>query len=307
VSQYSIGLVIPTKNAEATLSKILTILETSSFEFSTLIIDSSSDDSTVSIANRHNAQVKIIPQADFNHGATREYSRNLIDTDIVVFLTQDAIPISADLIEQLVKPLIEVDEIAVSYGRQIAHDGADVFEAFPREFNYQEQSQVRSIEDVEKYGVYTFFCSNSCSAYKNSALNEIGGFKATLTSEDYFAVAGLLQKSYKIAYVADAVVKHSHRYSLWQEFQRYFDTGYARAENPVVQKLVGEAESRGVGFIVALLKKVWNDQPFLIFYAVVQTLMKWGGYRIGFYGSILPLYMRKKLSQQSYYWSSKYY
>ncbi|NOR69329.1 MAG: glycosyltransferase [Methylomarinum sp.] len=307
MSQYSIGLVIPTKNAQATLSEILTMLKTSSFEFSILIVDSSSDDSTVSIANKHNIQVKIIPQADFNHGATREYARNLINTDIVVFLTQDAIPVTVDLIERLVKPLIENDDVVISYGRQIPHDGADVFEAFPREFNYQEYSHTRSIEDIDQYGVYTFFCSNSCAAYKNVALNTVGGFQTTLTNEDYFTVARLLQKGYKIAYVADAVVKHSHSYTLCQEFQRYFDTGYARAENPIVQKLVGQAESRGMGFIVALLKKVWNDQPFLIFYAVVQSLIKWLGYRVGFYGSFLPLNVRKKLSQQSYYWSSKYY
>ncbi|TXL13384.1 glycosyltransferase [Methylococcaceae bacterium HT4] len=253
------------------------------------------------------AKVIIIPQADFNHGATREYARKQLDTDIVVYLTQDAIPVSADLIELLVKPLIKHDDIAVSYGRQIAYQGANIFEAFPREYNYGNNSQIREIDDVAEYGVYTFFCSNSCAAYKNAVLNEIGGFKSVLTNEDYFAVADLLQKGYKIAYAADAVVKHSHSYTLWQEFQRYFDTGYVRAESPIIQQLVGQAESRGVGFVTALLKKVWHEQPLLIPYAIIQSLMKWLGYRVGFYGSALPLWLRKRLSQQSFYWSSKIY
>ncbi|MCF7970207.1 MAG: glycosyltransferase [Methylococcaceae bacterium] len=306
MNKLSVGLIIPTKNAQATLGHILNILKNSPLEFSTLIIDSSSNDQTVSIAKDHKANVIVIPQADFNHGATREYARRQLNTDIVVYLTQDAIPVSADLIANLVKPLIEQDDIVVSYGRQIAQEGADIFEAFPRDYNYPDQSQVRSIKNIGQYGVYTFFCSNSCAAYKNVALDEIGGFKSVLSNEDYFAVADLLQKGYKIAYVADAMVKHSHRYSLWQEFQRYFDTGYVRAKNPIIQQLVGQAESRGVGFVAGLLKKVWRERPFLIPYALLQSIMKWLGYRVGFYGSFLPIYLRKKLSQQAYYWDSKY-
>lgn len=306
MNKLSIGLIIPTKNAQATLGNIFNRLENSPVEFSTLIIDSSSHDQTVSIANKHNAKVIIIPQIDFNHGATREYARKQLNTDIVVFLTQDAIPVSADLIANLIKPLIEHDDIVVSYGRQIAHKGADIFEAFPRDYNYPDQSQVRGIKDINQHGVYTFFCSNSCAAYKNAALDEIGGFKSVLTNEDYFAVADLLPRGYKIAYVANAVVQHSHRYSLWQEFQRYFDTGYVRAQNPIIQKLVGQAESRGVGFVADLLKKVRYEHPFLMPYALLQSLMKWLGYRVGFYGSFLPIYLRKKLSQQSYYWDSEY-
>jgi len=126
-----------------------------------------------------------------------------------------------------------------------------------------------------------------------------------LTNEDYFAVADLLQKDYKIAYVADAIVKHSHRYTLWQEFQRYFDTGYVRSENPIIQTLVGQAEARGVGFVSALLKRVWQESLILIPYAIIQSLMKWLGYRIGFYGVLLPVCLRKKMSQQSYYWNSR--
>ncbi len=307
MNKVSVGLIIPTKNAQATLNSIFRILENSPIEFSTLIIDTSSIDQTLSMAKNNNARVIDISQTDFNHGATREYARKQINTDIVIYLTQDAIPVSSELIVNLVKPLLEHDNIAVSYGRQIAHEGADLFEAFPREFNYGNNSQVRGIEDVAEYGVYTFFCSNSCAAYRNSALDEIGGFKSVLTNEDYFAVADLLQKGYKIAYVADAIVSHSHSYTLWQEFQRYFDTGYVRAGNPIIQELVGQAESRGLGFVTALLNKVWKVSPILIPYAVMQSIVKWLGYRVGFYGACLPLWLRKKLSMQAYYWDSKYF
>ncbi len=301
----SIHLVIPTLNAQSHFSVSLSIAKIIA-RFPTLIIDSSSTDDTVKMAKNMGAEVMIISQAEFNHGAIRELARKQINSEIVVFLTQDAIPLSANLIDTLISPLLNDDSIAVSYGRQIPHDGADIFEAFPREYNYGSEAQVRSMDDVAQYGVYTFFCSNSCAAWRQSALDEIGGFKAVLTNEDYLAVADQLQKGYRIAYVPDAIVKHSHRYTLWQEFQRYFDTGYVRAQFPSIQKLVGQAEARGKGFVTALLKRLWTNEPFKIPYAIMQSLVKWLGYRIWFYGLRLPLWLKKRLSQQTYYWESLY-
>ncbi|MCX7089219.1 MAG: glycosyltransferase [Methylococcales bacterium] len=298
----SINVFIPTYNAELFIATLLTSIKSSPYNVYILVIDSSSSDDTVNIVRQYAAEIIVIPQSDFNHGATREFARKKYPHDITVFLTQDALPTSTDLIEKLVAPLIADKTIAVSYGRQIPQDNADIFEAFPREYNYGVEAQVRSIGDVNQFGVYTFFCSNSCAAYRNSALDEVGGFKRVLTNEDYFAVADLLQKGYKIAYVPDAVVIHSHRYTLWQEFQRYFDTGYVRAEYPIIQQLVGQAEKRGMGFVTALIKKLWIERPRLIPYAIGQSLIKWLGYRVGFYGKKLPLWLKKQLSQQHYYW-----
>lgn len=279
---FSIGLIIPTLNAHHHLCQSPYLPEIIA-KFPTLIIDSSSNDSTIEDVKKMGANVIVIPQTDFNHGATREFARKQLKTDIVVFLTQDAFPLEADLIEKLVVPLLENETVAVSYARQIPHENADILEAFPRFYNYDTQPQIRNLDDVKKYGVYTFFCSNSCAAWRNSALDEIGGFKTVLTNEDYFAVADLLQKRYKIAYTPDAMVKHSHHFTLWQEFKRYYDTGYVRAKNPIIQQLVGQAEKRGVSFFIALLKQLWQNKPLLIPYAILQTTVKWLAYRLGFF------------------------
>ena len=163
------------------------------------------------------------------------------------------------------------------------------------------------LKTLKNMAVYTFFCSNSCAAYRNSALDEIGGFNAVLTNEDYFAVAELLQKGHYITYVAESMVKHSHQYSLVQEFQRYFDTGYVRSENPLIQKLVGQAESRGAGFVSSLLKKLLQEKPSLIPYAILQCTVKFLGFRIGYFGHSLPDWLKIRLSMQAYFWKSSYY
>lgn len=231
MNDLTISLIIPTLNAHHHFSQSPYLPEIIA-KFPTLIIDSSSNDSTIEDAKKIGTDVIVIPKAEFNHGATREFARKQLKTDIVVFLTQDAFPVDANLIEKLVAPLLKNESVAVSYARQIPHDNADILEAFPRFYNYGTQPQIRSLEDIQQYGVYTFFCSNSCAAWRNSALDEIGGFKTVLTNEDYFAVADLLQKGYKIAYAPKAIVKHSHHFALWQEFKRYYETGYVRRKTP---------------------------------------------------------------------------
>ena len=86
-------------------------------------------------------------------------ARKRLGTDIVVFMTQDAYPRDSDIFSPLVEPIIK-GIAAVSYARQIPREGAGTFEAFPREFNYGPTPQLRRMDDVDTYGVYTFFCSN---------------------------------------------------------------------------------------------------------------------------------------------------
>ncbi len=301
----TIGVILPTLNASDHLEKSLVPVLNSPVPCQVLVVDSSSTDNTVDKARSLGATVRVIPRNEFNHGASREMARKILNTDIVVFLTQDAYPQDDSFMERLVAPFLKGDA-AVAYGRQIPHLGANILEAFPREFNYGDKPQLRGIEDVATHGVYTFFCSNSCAAYRNQALDQIGGFKPTLTNEDYFAVAELLLAGHKVAYVPDAVVRHSHRYTLVEEFQRYFDTGYVRAERPWVQDLVGAAESRGKDFFSALSRKLLREAPYLIPYVFLHTFMKWLGYRAGFHGHKLPQAVKRALSSQKYYWSSVY-
>ena len=165
MKNLSIGIIIPTLNAENDLEVILPMISNKKYKI--LIIDSKSTDSTVDIAKKYNAE--IIFEDHFNHGATREKARKIINTDIVVFLTQDAYLEDSEQIEKLIKPL--QDGISsIAYGRQNPRKGASVFESFPILFNYNDNASVRSMSDIDKHGVYTFFCSNNFGAYLNKTL-----------------------------------------------------------------------------------------------------------------------------------------
>ena len=67
-------------------------------------------------------------------------------------------------------------------------------------YNYpSDQSPQRNLEDTNPSMEFiTFFCSNSCAAYSNAALNDIGGFEEVLLGEDTVATARICVKVIKL-------------------------------------------------------------------------------------------------------------
>lgn len=303
IQPLTVGIAIFTLNSAHHLLNCITPLRNSPLKPKILIVDSSSTDGTVETAARLGVETHVIPKEEFNHGTTREKARRLLNTDIVVMLTPDAYAIDPDVLGILIKPIIE-KKASVAYARQIPHEGADFLEAFPRHFNYPAQSHIRGIENLEEHGVYTFFCSDSCAAYSNKALDEIGSFQPVLLGEDTVAAAQLLRKGHKIAYVAEAIVRHSHRYTLWQEFCRYFDTGLARQEYRDIFEGAGSDGKRGRAYVAEMLKFLIKQKPFLIPYAIMHCAVKWLGYKIGKSSLSAPTYFKKALSSQKSYWNS---
>lgn len=279
-SKPTIGIVIPTLNAAPYLERCLIPLLNSSLSPQILVVDSSSDDDTVKIAKKLGVAVMVVARSTFNHGLTREKARRYLGTDIAVMMTPDAYFKSPEMLETLIAPLIE-KKASIAYARQLPHIGAGILEAFPRTFNYPEKGHIRSFKDINKYGVYTFFCSNSCAAYTKEALDSIGGFSSVILGEDTVAVAKILRKGGSVAYVAEAEVFHSHGYTLKQEFRRYFDTGRARrAYRDLID--CGEKEGkRGASFVRLLFLELLKKKPSLIPYAFLNTAAKWLGFRLG--------------------------
>lgn len=300
-SSSSIGVLIPTFQAAKHLPFCLPPLLQSPLKPRILVIDSSSTDETIEIAQSMGVETVVIPQAEFNHGLTREKGRAYLGTDIVVMITQDAYATSPHMLEKLISPLIN-KQASISYARQLPHFGAGFFETFPRQFNYPTTSHIRSIDDIDTYGVYTFFCSNSCAAYLSSALDEIGGFSPVLFGEDTVAVAKLLHLKHRIAYIADAEVRHSHDYTLKQEFNRHFDIGLARHSYQHLIQQGGKDTKRGQAYVTSMLKTLGSQRPSLIPYAIIQTAIKLIGYRLGKTCTNAPLWLKKRLSSQKFYW-----
>lgn len=299
----SLGLVVVTHNARHHLAHCLPPLMGSPWQPRVLVVNSSSADGTVERARELGAETLVIPREEFNHGLTRERARRWLATDIVVFITPDAYPSAVDCLDKLTAP-IRKGQAVVAYGRQLPRADADFIERFARRFNYPEESHQRSLEDWPRFGSYTHFCSNSWSAWSNAALDGIGGFQATLVSEETIAVAKLLQRGHKIAYVAEATVTHSHATDLGSDFKRQFDIGYARESHRALLLNQEPDERRGLCFVKRLLGTCLAERPALLPYAILDTAAKYLGYRLGLIGHRLPEAWRRRASGQDFYWTS---
>jgi rhamnosyltransferase len=299
-----ISLLIPTLNAGKQWVKLLESVEDQSTIFyKKIIIDSGSTDETVKLALANGFEVSLIAKQDFNHGKVRQDLVNLAeDTDICVFLTQDAILASPDSIENLVKAFDDPC-VGLAYGRQLPHLKARPLETHLRLFNYPAVSEVLSVSDVANKGFKVFFCSNSFSAYRRTALNSVGGFPSdSIMGEDAIVAAKMLMSGLKKAYVADAVVYHSHSYKIDEEFKRYFDTRVFHEQNKWLIQKYGKPTGEGLRYIRSELTYAMRNDVKSILKSITSIGAKWLGYRSGKYYKVIRPGILKRISMHKAYW-----
>lgn len=222
----AISLVVPTLNAGAEIDGLFDALDRQTVEIDdVLVVDSSSDDGTIEMAKRRGARTVSVPRSDFDHGGTRHEALTMTSGDLVLFLTQDALPADRFYVERLVEPFGD-EEVAMASGRQIPKPDARRFEQLVRGFNYPEEANVRSLKDVEALGIKAFFASDACSAYRRSAYEACGGFpRPCNTNEDMLMAARFIKSGRKVAYAADARVLHSHNLTPIEQFRRNREVG----------------------------------------------------------------------------------
>lgn len=277
---HLLGIVIPTYMGALHLPHCLPPLLESSLRPRILIIDSSSTDETLLVAQQFAVESVVIPKERFNHGNTREWGRKYLQTAYVVMMTQDAYLKEPEALEKLLTPLFE-KKASLSYARQLPHKNADRWAAFSRAFNYPDKSYLRSAADISYYGTQAFFCSNSCAAYSNAALDEVGGFPEVLFGEDTIVAAKLLHKGHRLAYVAEAEVFHSHNYSLKQEFCRHFQMAKERHRHLAFVSLKARDFQKGRAYARGLIRSVCRSSPLSLPYAYLHLIAKWSGFRLG--------------------------
>ncbi|HED2992403.1 TPA: glycosyltransferase family 2 protein [Klebsiella pneumoniae] len=297
-------IAIPTYNGgELWRSTVLYIKKYAPQDAQICIIDSSSKDDTVPLAKNAGFAISTIPSVEFNHGGTR--NKAILDfgsnSDIVIFLTQDAVP-KAGFIEAILAAF-ENEQVVCAYGRQLPHDDANPIAKHARYFNYPSQSYTCGISDIPRMGLKTVFMSNSFSAYRLTAFRELGGFPSdTILCEDMYYTAKAVLAGYKVAYVHDALVAHSHNYSPLEEFKRYFDIGVFHTDEPWIRKAFGGAGGEGKKFILSEIFFLLRNNPLWIPVACINNLMKFLGYKIGQKYKNIPLSIIKKFSMHTRYW-----
>ena len=306
-SKLRIACIVPTYNGCKDLVRLLDSLEKQSAAFDLFVVDSSSSDGTAELARSRCSNVHSIPSHEFNHGGTRQL---IVDQnqgyDVYVFLTQDAYLEDADTIERLIAPFTDTNVGAVC-GRQLPHLNASPLAQHARFFNYPDTSRVKSLNDVPVLGLKTPFVSNSFTAYRGTALTKVGGFpNHVILSEDMFVAAKMLLQGLKIAYVGDARCRHSHNYTITEEFRRYFDQGVFHGRETWIRQNFGGAGGEGFRYIKSELRFLGVSRLYLWPSAMVRNASKLLAYKLGQKERHFPTGLKKYLGMYKGYWDSPY-
>jgi rhamnosyltransferase len=227
-----VAIVIPTRNAGPGLDDVLTAIgaQAGAFQPDVIAIDSGSTDGTLGRLKSHGARILTVAADEFNHGGTRNQAMNDVDGDFAVMLVQDAIPASPSWLASLLRPLVNDSSLGGTFARQIprarasritAHYLAQWVAARPeaRTAGPLTAEMFERMPPADRHWACAF--DNVCSCIRLRVWRE-HPFPTTPIGEDLEWARDVLLAGYKLAYVPEAVVEHSHERSVTYELQRTY-------------------------------------------------------------------------------------
>jgi rhamnosyltransferase len=231
------SIVIPVKNGGELFAKVLTAVMAQEvpWKFEVLVIDSGSKDTSQEIARSLGARLHIIEPKEFGHGRTRNLGAQLARGDYLVYITQDALPVSRDWLFNLIEPLEGNAHIAGAFGCHLPYPGCNPVTAREIEMHFASfgtETKVFVIDDWARYQSdvryrqFLHFFSNNNSCIRRDVLEKIP-FPEVDFAEDQLWAKTVLEAGWSKAYVPSARVFHSHDFGLWETFRRSFDEAKA--------------------------------------------------------------------------------
>lgn len=225
IRAMDVSIIILTKNAGQNFTPLLQHISTQEFDglYEVLVIDSGSTDDTLRTAKEFPVKITQIEPQAFHHGKTRNLGAELSGGRILVYITQDALPINNDWLEKLTDNL-EDPNVGMVIGRQIPWQTTKPPEKFFYVYNFPEQKVIVKAKPSSYY-LDNVFISNVNSAIRKDIWQQFKFSEAIIMAEDKEFANRILSAGWTIIYEPAAVVYHAHDFSLWSNFQRYLDFG----------------------------------------------------------------------------------
>jgi rhamnosyltransferase len=230
----SVTVAIPSLNGGRLLVSVINSLTSQqvSYDYCILVIDSGSSDGTIDFLRDQHSCSRIrlveIPPEDFGHGKTRNLAVDLSTTDLVAFLTQDALPKNNLWLSKLAEPFFSDRSIAGCFGRHMAYPTADKktisdIEEFMKSFD--EKPHVINMQSLIDYSTdetvrqFAHFYSDNNSCLRKDVWKRIP-YPDVSYGEDQLWAKAIIEAGYSKAYAQEAVVFHSHDYGPFEQYAR---------------------------------------------------------------------------------------
>jgi GT2 family glycosyltransferase len=217
------------------------------------------------------------------NGKARNQGVRTVKSDYIVFIDDDAIPGSNDLIEKLVKPLMFETCIGLTGSARILPSNANGFQKrvaaeIPRTVNAVPAQALETNPPLHGYG--HSLITTTCCALRRSVYQEAGGFSEDLTSgvdTDFFF--RVHQKGYRFLMVSGTYVEHPAPKSLRDLLSKFYwyGTGYGQeAQKRPEQKIGPRLPTRVHRLAFLLLATLWFLPSVFILYSYGYPKLEFG-------------------------------
>lgn len=188
--------------------------------FEVLVIDSGSGDRTLEIVSRFAVRLHQIPNAEFQHGRTRNLAVEMASGRHVAFVTQDATPAHPDWLSAMLESFDLDDRVVAVYGPHLPRPDADPktrkeLSDFFGGMGPSDRPTIHSQGDI------TFFSDvNACISkefWRKVPYRELA------YAEDQAMGRDVLEAGYLKVFQPNAAVVHSHNFPPLVYFRRMFD------------------------------------------------------------------------------------
>ena len=224
----SISVLMPVRNGARFLGRVLSALCAQRLDvpWDFLAIDSGSQDGTLAILEHWQSRfpvpfrVRHIHPTAFNHGDTRNLLAAESNGDLLVFLTQDAIPVGHDWLAKLARNFQD-RRVGAAYSRNVPREDAELLTRVFSEHDpgyvtghrrqaMPQAAEYASMDPHQKRLLFNF--NNVASAIRRS-LWELHPFPRTDFGEDILMARALIESGSEVVYDDEAIVEHSHDYT----------------------------------------------------------------------------------------------
>ena len=223
----TITVILPVKDGGRWLPDLLAVVGSQQIESDVeiLVVDSGSTDRSTAIARERGARLIEIAAHEFGHGRTRNLAAEHAAGDVLVFLTQDAIPAGDGWLAALTGALDESSRVGMAFGPHLPRPETSPMIArelveFFGGFSPAGETRIDAAVDAEP--PRSGFFSNVNSAVLRACWDEVR-FRDVAYSEDQAFARDAMAAGWRKAYVPGAAVVHAHDYPFGQFMRRYFD------------------------------------------------------------------------------------
>lgn len=224
---FKVSILLLTKNGARDLAFVLPAIfaQEGIAPVEVIAVDSGSVDGSLDLLRKYPIRVAQIPPQSFHHARTRNLAASLATGRILVFLSQDAIPCSADWLSTMLADFND-PRVGAVYGRQVPKAKSSLERQDALDAVYGERRIVKDPTEPNHLG-YRFYHFSDANAAIRRDVWEIERFPENLkVFEDLGIAKKILDRGWKIVYEPRASVFHSHSHSTSGLFKRYFDIGY---------------------------------------------------------------------------------